>query len=144
MEKCKEACWPQLDSHTGDCPNNPVHQPQVKDLWRENILSTVAITMGYVGIEEYEQIPQAIVNAIDAAYVAGMDNKAEEIRKAEESAMLRQRNYDQKLIDSARKEGAMSVIKEIPDMFDHPNADDGIYDLEPLKQQLTSRFGKEE
>ncbi len=37
------------------------------------------------------------------------------------------------------------MIERIPDMFDHPNADDGIYDLEPLKQQLRAEFlGREE
>lgn len=51
--------------------------------WRENILSTVAIAMGYVGNEEVEQIPQVIIDAIDAAYVAGLDDA-----KAERKAFL--------------------------------------------------------
>lgn len=100
-DKCKEVTLPpkyvQCNNKMCHCHLAKASQSQAKDSWQKTFLDAgTANSCGDLSIM--------------IGVVSGI--LAEEIRKAEESAMLRQRNYDQKLIDSARKEGAMAENKE--------------------------------
>lgn len=125
---CKNGCF------VGVCECKCHQEGQAKDSWRENIQRILAKLLyeNEVGL-----IPTAVVIAIDAAYVAGMDNLAEEIKKAEINAV--QVAFDVHkpigpLLAKARKEGAMEVIDYICKDNKWNNR---------FKQQLKAKFGGE-